>query len=142
MRAPARLLLGGVMASGLGVAWAQPAPLLQVECEAEYAVYQWRKVFQPDPDQPYTTPGEEVGQRFRLKVLASSRQTPGDTLHVLVSYWDGQQYRVIQQSTFGPEQVRAAQGGGHLTGEQRIYSPDLGRQLRYQCRLLGPASPP
>ena len=52
MRAPARLLLGGVMASGLGMAWAQPAPLLQVECEAEYAVYQWRKVFQPDPDQP------------------------------------------------------------------------------------------
>ena len=125
--------------AGVGEAnrvWAQAPKPLRVVCEADYSIYFWRKEFQPDPELIYTTPGESLGGRFRIKLLAANRLAPADTLHIVVSYWDGQQYSVLQQITYDPGHLNASrQAGGVLTGEQRVYSPDLGRQLRYECRL-------
>ena len=132
----------GVLLAGLtSVVWAQgPQPGTPhgpgLECEAEYSIFHWRQVFQPEPEALYDTPGVELGRRFRFKVTSASRQSAGDTLHIQVSYWDGRQYSILQHATYGPELIRAAlAAGGDLTGEQRLYSPDLGRQLLYRCRL-------
>jgi poly-gamma-glutamate synthesis protein (capsule biosynthesis protein) len=99
-------------------------------------------VFHPDPLRPYAEQTQEVGQRFRLKVVWASVQAPADTLKIYVQYWDGSQFAVLQQSQYGPAQLAAARAAqGRLNGVQWLYSPDLGRQLRYECRLgadLGP----
>lgn len=124
------------------VSHAQVVPTLRVACQADYSIYHWSQEFRPDPEQIYSTPGVEVGQRFRFKVLAASRQAHSDTLIIVVSYWDGDQFTVLQHSTYDAAMLQSARrGGGALTGEQRVYSPDLGRQLRYQCRLLTDKEP-
>lgn len=135
--------LGLLMVCGVNGAWAQagpqtvpPSAIEPVTCETEYAIYGWRKVFRPDPDRPYAEPTEEVGRRFRIKVVWASARSRADTLKIAVQYWDGRQFAVLQQSVYGPEQLAAARATqGRLTGVQWLYSPDLGRQLRLECRL-------
>jgi Bacterial capsule synthesis protein PGA_cap len=148
------LRLGGLaLACGAGWTLAQPTehPVPRgfaasgadpVTCETEYAIYGGRLVFQPDPLQPYAEQTQEVGRRFRLKVVWASVQAPADTLKIYVQYWDGSQFAVLQQSLFGPAQLTAARAAqGRLSGVQWLYSPDLGRQLRYECRLGADTGP-
>ena len=125
-------------------AQAQPQSMLPpLECDAQYSIFQWRRVFQADPVAVYDTPASELGGRFRIKVMAFSRQSAADTLKIQVSYWDGRQFSIMQDTTYGPDFIRTVlKSDGELTGEQRLYSPDLGRQLLYRCRfLLGQGTP-
>ncbi|MDI9330832.1 MAG: hypothetical protein QM527_05910 [Alphaproteobacteria bacterium] len=93
-------------------------------------------MFVPDPDEPYAAATREVGQRFRLKVSWASVHARADTLVIDVQYWDGSQYITMQHSTYGPDILAAARAAnGTLGPEQWLYSPDLGRALRYQCQL-------
>ncbi|MEY2621406.1 MAG: hypothetical protein RIT26_1226 [Pseudomonadota bacterium] len=111
--------------------WAEP-----ITCQAEYAIYGGQFVFRPDPASPYEAQTWAVGERFRLKAVWGSVHAPADTLKIYIQYWDGVQFAVLQQSVHGPAQLAAArQAQGRLTGLQWVYSPDLGRQLHYECRL-------
>ena len=142
-----------VLACCAGAVWAQPdvpsdldsdatSGAEAVTCETEYAIYGGRFVFRPDPLQPYAGQTREVGRRFRLKVVWASVKAPADTLKIYVQYWDGSQFAVLQQSQYGPAQLAAARvAQGRLSGVQWLYSPDLGRQLRYECRLGGNPGP-
>ena len=51
----------------------------------------------------YDTPASELGGRFRIKVMAFSRQSAADTLKIQVFYWDGRQFSIMQDTTYGPE---------------------------------------
>ncbi|MEY2659892.1 MAG: hypothetical protein RLZZ123_1064 [Pseudomonadota bacterium] len=109
---------------------------LAVSCQTEYAIYGGLLVFRPDPAQPYQAQTQDVGRRFRLKVVWSGESAKPDVLKIYVQYWDGRQFAVLQQSNYGPVQLASARAAqGQLTGVQWLYSPDLGRQLRYECRL-------
>ena len=71
-------------------------------------------------------------ERFRFKGVVSLRGHQIDYIKINVSYRSSGQALILQQATYLPPFAK----NQSLTGRQQIYSPDLGRELSYDCTVV------
>ncbi len=81
-------------------------------------------------DSPYTVNPIDLN-RFRFKAVLSLGASSLDHIKIFVSYRTAQEALILQQASYLPP----FPVGQSLTGRQQLYSPDLGRELRYECKL-------
>ena len=87
-------------------------------------------VFAPTPA-PYQAKPIDL-ERFRFKGVVSLRDHQIDHIKITVSYRSSGQALILQQATYLPPFAK----NQSLTGRQQIYSPDLGRELSYDCTVV------
>lgn len=87
-------------------------------------------VFSPT-SQPYTVKPVDL-ERFRFKAIVNHNVVQVDHIKITVSYRSGPQALVLQQATYFPPFTNHQS----LTGRQQLYSPDLGRELSYDCSVV------
>ena len=86
-------------------------------------------VFSPT-DSPYTVKPIDLN-RFRFKAVLTAGVLSLDHIKITVSYRTAQEALILQQASYLPP----FPVGQSLTGRQQLYSPDLGREFRYECKL-------
>ena len=87
-------------------------------------------IFAPTPH-PYKAKPIDL-ERFRFKAILSAKAEHIENIKITVSYRTEKQALILQQATFLPPFVSHQS----LTGRQQLYSPNLGRELIYECTLL------
>lgn len=87
-------------------------------------------VFAPSAD-PYLVKPIDL-ERFRFKAIVSLGGEQIQYIKITVSYRSSGQALILQQATYLPPFPQ----GQSLTGRQQIYSPDLGRELSYDCTVV------
>jgi len=71
-------------------------------------------------------------ERFRFKAVLSANAEHIENIKITVSYRTEKQPLILQQATYLPPFVSYQS----LTGRQQLYSPNLGRELIYDCTML------
>jgi len=71
-------------------------------------------------------------ERFRFKAIVSQVSDQIEYIKITVSYLSFGQALILQQATYLPPFAESQS----LTGRQQLYSPDLGRELSYDCTVL------
>ena len=71
-------------------------------------------------------------ERFRFKAIVSQGIDQIEYIKITVSYLSSGQALILQQATYLPPFAESQS----LTGRQQLYSPDLGRELSYDCTVL------
>ena len=71
-------------------------------------------------------------ERFRFKAIVSANAEHIENIKITVSYRTEKQPLILQQATYLPPFVSHQS----LTGRQQLYSPNLGRELIYDCTIL------
>lgn len=71
-------------------------------------------------------------ERFRFKAIFSQGSDQIEYIKITVSYRSSGQALILQQATYLPPFAK----NQSLTGRQQIYSPDLGRELSYDCSVM------
>ena len=87
-------------------------------------------VFVPTPH-PYRAKPIDL-ERFRFKAILSANAEHIENIKITVSYRTDKQPLILQQATYLPPFVSHKS----LTGRQQLYSPNLGRELIYECTML------
>jgi len=82
--------------------------------------------------QPYTAKPIDL-ERFRFKAIVSLGTDQIEHIKITVSYRSSGQVLILQQATYFPPFPQSQS----LTGRQQLYSPDLGRELSYDCAVVG-----
>jgi hypothetical protein len=80
---------------------------------------------------PYTAKPIDL-ERFRFKAILSANAEHIENIKITVSYRTDKQPLILQQATYLPPFVSHQS----LTGRQQLYSPNLGRELIYECTML------
>lgn len=71
-------------------------------------------------------------ERFRFKAVVSLGEGQIEYIKITVSYRSSGQALILQQATYLPPFPQ----NQSLTGRQQLYSPDLGRELSYDCTVV------
>jgi len=71
-------------------------------------------------------------ERFRFKAIVSQSSDQIEYIKITISYLSSGQALILQQATYLPPFAESQS----LTGRQQLYSPDLGRELSYDCTVL------
>lgn len=87
-------------------------------------------IFVPTPH-PYRAKPIDL-ERFRFKAIVSANAEHIENIKITVSYRTDKQPLILQQATYLPPFVSHQS----LTGRQHLYSPNLGRELIYECTML------
>ena len=87
-------------------------------------------VFAPTPH-PYTAKPIDL-ERFRFKAIVSLGGDQIEHIKITVSYRSAGQALILQQATYLPPFTQSQS----LTGRHQLYSPDLGRELSYDCSVM------
>lgn len=85
---------------------------------------------------PYTVAPQPVGDRFRFKAVMVGEGGRVDYVKLYAYYQGARQPVLLQQAEYRAPAVTSGQDPLALTGKQRLYSPDLGRELSYGCALV------
>jgi len=123
---------GGLVLAGLATL-ALAAPRLECRLEhggAEYAVSAMAVT------DPYTVAAQPVGERFRFKAVMVGEGGRVDYVKLYAYYQGARQPVLLQQAEYRAPAVTSGQDPVALTGRQRLYSPDLERELSYGCALV------
>ena len=80
---------------------------------------------------PYTAKPMDL-ERFRFKAIFSKGSIQIENIKITVSYRSSGQALILQQSTYLPPFAK----NQSLTGRQQLYSPNLGRELSYDCTVM------
>ena len=106
------------------------SPLLR--CQVTYAGATKILEFAPVAD-PYPVEAVDIYGRFRFKAVVV-----GDERHIdyvsLYTYYESTRQPVLLHQAKYVAPV-ASQAPAALTGEQRVYSPDLEREFQYACAV-------
>ncbi|MFV5214089.1 hypothetical protein ACLIIZ_10215 [Azonexus caeni] len=79
----------------------------------------------------YRVPATNINDNFHFKAVVVAADGVAEYVKIYVYYQRRGQPILLQQATY-----RAPTADGRsLTGEQRLYSPILGRELQYDCAL-------
>ena len=70
-------------------------------------------------------------ERFRFKAIVSLGSDQIEYIKITVFYLSSGQALILQQATYLPPFAK----NQSLTGRQQLYSPDLGRELSYDCTV-------
>ena len=127
------LRLGRVAALALGL------PLIvdaspHLHCQLDYGGQTQVLDIRPQTD-PYAARPVSIGDHFRFKAVAIGDDSRVDYVKIHVHYLTPRQPMLLQHATYLAPAPTAATDDRTLTGDQRLYSPDLGRELDYRCAL-------
>jgi hypothetical protein len=103
---------------------------LRLQCQLFAGGEDYAFVFVPTA-QPYTAKPIDL-ERFRFKGVISLIGDQIDYIKITVSYRSSGQALILQQATYLPPFAK----NQSLTGRQQLYSPDLGRELSYDCTVM------
>jgi hypothetical protein len=104
-------------------------PQLRLQCQLFAGGEDHAFVFVPTAT-PLTAKPIDL-ERFRFKAIVSLGSDQIAYIKITASYLSSGQALILQQATYLPPFVKSQS----LTGRQQLYSPDLGRELRYECKL-------
>jgi UDP-galactopyranose mutase len=111
------------------VSWASNEPL-RLQCQlfagGEDHVFSFAPVRHPYRAKPIDL------ERFRFKATVYQDSESVNYIKITVSYLSSQQALILQQATYLPPFVI----NQTLTGRQQLYSPELGRELSYDCAVV------
>ena len=105
-------------------------PQLRLQCQLFAGGEDYAFVFVPTA-QPYTAKPFDL-ERFRFKAIVSLGGDQIEHIKITVSYRSSGQALILQQATYFPPFTK----NQSLTGRQQLYSPDLGRELSYDCNVM------
>lgn len=92
--------------------------------------------FAPSAD-PYAPRPLDIGRHFRFKAVIVGSDTAVEYVKLYTYFQTSRQPVLLQQSTYLAPRPQPESAGAHtLTGTVDVYSPELGRQMRYGCALL------
>ena len=103
---------------------------LLLQCQLFAGGEDYAFVFVPTA-QPYTAKPIDL-ERFRFKAIVSQGGGQIEHIKITVSYRSSGQALILQQATYFPPFAK----NQSLTGRQQLYSPDLGRELSYDCIVM------
>lgn len=107
-------------------------PVLRCQIDQGYKTYV--QDFLPS-DNPYRAEPMDVRGRFRFKAVVYSAGAQVDYVKLYAYYFLRGQPVLIHMAQHDAPAVSASPDLGALTGLQRVYSPRLGHEMRYQCAL-------
>ena len=102
----------------------------RLQCQLFAGGEDYAFVFVPTA-QPYTAKPIDL-ERFRFKAIVSKGSDEIEHIKITVSYRSSRQALILQQATYFPPFAK----NQSLTGRQQLYSPDLGRELSYDCTVM------
>lgn len=103
---------------------------LRLQCQLFAGGEDYAFFFVPT-SQPYTAKPIDL-ERFRFKAIVSQGSDQIEHIKITVSYRSSGQALILQQATYLPPFAK----NQSLTGRQQLYSPDLGRELSYDCTVM------
>ena len=103
---------------------------LRLQCQLFAGGEDYAFVFIPTV-QPYIAKPIDL-ERFRFKAIVSQGSDQIEHIKITVSYRSSGQALILQQATYLPPFAK----NQSLTGRQQLYSPDLGRELSYDCTVM------
>jgi hypothetical protein len=103
---------------------------LRLQCQLFAGGEDYAFVFIPTA-QPYIAKPIDL-ERFRFKAIVSQGSDQIEHIKITVSYRSSGQALILQQATYFPPFAK----NQSLTGRQQLYSPDLGRELSYDCIVM------
>ena len=105
-------------------------PQLRLQCQLFAGGEDHAFVFVPTAH-PYIAKPIDL-ERFRFKAIVSLGSDQIEYIKITVSYLSSGQALILQQATYLPPFSQSQS----LTGRQQLYSPNLGRELSYDCNLV------
>lgn len=109
--------------------WAAP----RVRCEVDHIGKTRSLEFAPGSD-PYAVAAVDIDRRFRFKVVVIGDAHKIDYLKTYVYYQTERQPVLLHTAHYSSPTAQASPAS--LTGVNHVYSPDLGRELRYECAVF------
>ena len=94
----------------------------------------------PPTDDPYRAPTMAIGRHFKFKAVVIVRDGIVDHATLYTYYPDRGRTILLHTARHAAPSVTDGRDRSALTGEQRVYSPILERELVYGCALLEAAS--
>lgn len=124
------LLAAGLLTSGSALAAAR------LRCDVDQGGELRQFEFAPQAD-PYTPRPIDIRRHFRFKAVVVGSDAAVDYVKLYTYFQTSRQPVLLQQLTYlAPQPQREPTGPHALTGTVDVYSPELGRQMRYGCALL------
>jgi len=90
----------------------------------------------PGTDDPYRAPAIAIGRHFRFKAVMSVRDGFVDHATLYTYYPDRGRTILLHTARHAAPVATDGRDRFALTGEQRVYSPILERELVYGCAVL------
>jgi len=129
-RLPALLI---AIASFIMPAMAAATPLLR--CKVEQGGILKSLEFSPVTD-PYLVKAIDINGRFRFKAVVVGSARHVDYVKIYTYSQLSRQPMLMHESEYIAPLTSKASSAASLTGVNRVYSPDLERELIYECTLL------
>ena len=107
-------------------------PLLRCQFEVNAQTYQHE--FQTVSD-PYRVESVDLGGRFRFKAVVLGDATQVQLIDLYASYQTRRQPMILQHAQFVAPVAKPQPAPDALTGRVALYSPFLGKELKYACAL-------
>jgi len=120
-----------VLGCGLNHAFAAPVLRCQFEVNARTIQHE----FTPLAD-PYTAESVDLDGRFRFKAVMLADAQRVSLINLYVFYQTRRQPMIMQHTKFVEPVAQRDPAPHALTGQVALYSPFLGKELKYACALL------
>lgn len=127
-------LLGGAIIGLLSMpaGWASP----RLSCEIMQAGRSQTLEFAPVVD-PYGARAIDINGHFRFKAVVVAKGAQVDYVNIYAYYLADKRAVLLHQAKYlQPLSQKEAAPAHGLTGVQYLYSPPLGREMKYGCALL------
>ncbi len=111
----------------------QAGPVLR--CLVGYAGTLHEITAAPGSD-PYTVPAQDIGGRFRFKAVVGGEAQRIEYVKIYAYYQASDQPVLLHTAKYLPPWPKGG-AANSLTGQNSLYSPDLGRELQFGCALEG-----
>lgn len=106
-----------------------------LRCQFDTAGEHLERDFGPTAD-PYTAPAIPIGRHFRFKAVVSARDGQVDWIALYTYYPDNGRTVLLHTARHAAPAITDGRDPFALTGEQRVYSPILERELVFGCALV------
>lgn len=123
---------GWWLALGCVVNHAWAAPLLRCQFEVNANTYQHD--FTPVAD-PYKAESVDLDGRFRFKAVMLADAHRVSLINLYVFYQTRRQPMIMQHTKYVEPLAQLDPAPHALTGQVAVYSPFLGKELKYACAL-------
>lgn len=127
--------LGSATLATAGMAYAAPTLHCLVEQADTVKELQFRAV-----SNPYTVPATDIGKRFRFKAVVVGDETEVRYIKLYSYYMTSGQPVLMHEVKYLHPTIRKNSADESLTGVVYLYSPVLGREMKYECALRREAS--
>ncbi|MEX8519461.1 MAG: hypothetical protein AB3X44_13200 [Leptothrix sp. (in: b-proteobacteria)] len=133
---PARHALALMLLTASLLACGTASAAARLRCDVDQGGELRQFEFAPQAD-PYTPRPIDIGRHFRFKAVVVGSDTAVEYVKLYAYFQTSRQPVLLQQTTYlAPVPQPVAAGAHALTGTVDVFSPELGRQMRYGCALL------